>query len=358
MASEWFSPITIRGIQLPSRVMLAPINTGFVHDGLPTARMIDFHARRSGPAIGVSMVGNVAVNENAGTNPSTAVLNSKISAAAFSELAIVITRMGSVAGIQLANSPAMLAPRRSWKVLDIPQEIRRLRRIISAFSVDELRRVADQFVTSSQLAVGSGFQVVQLHAAHGYLLSLLLTTEANIRDDEFGHSATWFEELIGRIRMSIGDAILSVRLSALRGLSAVDEEMAWTRAVSTRAVQAGADIIDYSAGLYTVSRRMIYPGREYAAPVYLEHLPDICGNEDHLIAVAGRLSLDKLGMFQASRTLVNVGRPLLADSAYCDKWRLGEGETVRACILSNRCHYFSRGLSHIECGVNPQLSGD
>src|SRR5688572_2796312 len=72
-----FEPFPIRSVVLPSRILFAPINTGFTRLGRPTKRLVSFHVERSGPSIGVSIVGNVAVEPDARANAGTALLTSE-----------------------------------------------------------------------------------------------------------------------------------------------------------------------------------------------------------------------------------------------------------------------------------------
>jgi 2,4-dienoyl-CoA reductase-like NADH-dependent reductase (Old Yellow Enzyme family) len=127
-----FQPVVWRSQYLPSRVLLAPINTGYTTRSLPTSRLVRFHRERSGPAIGISMVGNVAVEASARTNDHTAVLRSNRDIPRFAVLARTISRRGSLPGIQLASAPAHLFPSRRWRTSSKAAEEIRLRGILSA----------------------------------------------------------------------------------------------------------------------------------------------------------------------------------------------------------------------------------
>lgn len=355
-SDAWFRSLSIRGEVLPSRVTLAPINTGFVEGGVPTTRLRRFHRERAGPAIGVSMVGNVAVDEDSRTNSHTAVLSNAAEVTEFAPVANEIRAQGSVPGIQLANSPALLEPLRLWKAPDRAAEIGRLRDLILAFDSAALHSVMARFAHSSSLAIDAGFRLVQIHAAHGYLLSMLLTPELNARKDCFAWNGEWLDDLLFKVRAAIGDAILSLRISAVRGLADEDSEIEVTREVSIRAYQSGVDIIDLSAGLYTLDRRLIYPGRESVQPVYLHRLSDLVAGLEALVCIAGRITnISKITSPVPDRTILSIGRPLIADSGFCEKWRSGQVASVRECSLKNQCHYFSRGKLSLECGVNPSL---
>lgn len=350
-------PFMWRGKTIPSRIALAPINTGYTDgNGNPSPRMIRFHTERSGRGIGISMVGNVAVEAEAKTNKDTAVLNADTDVRGFAELAAAISSHGSLPGIQLANAPRSLAPPRNWRAGNQSQEVRRLREIVSGYGTSDVTLALAQFVESARLAVLAGFEVVQLHAAHGYLVSLLLHPATNRRKDQYSQSESWFERLLYELRSAIGEALLSVRLSVGTGILEEKEELALAKETLRRASGAEVDILDLSAGFYTIDRRLIYPDRKWDGPVYRNWLSEITGGLPQIIALAGRITdLNRVHSPLPANPMLNLGRALIADSEFVDKSRRFKTEEINNCRLKNRCHYFSRGAPALECGVNPNL---
>lgn len=351
-----FRPIECRGMTIPTRFALAPINTGYTDKGLPTARLRRFHSDRSGSGIGISMVGNVAVDEGGRTNVTTAVLNRDTDIAAYSALAGCIAAQGSLAGIQLARSPEDLAPGRNWKTLKISDERMRLQKIVLAYSEKEISERLSHFLVAARLAVLAGFQVIQLHAAHGYFLSLLLHPATNARVDHYAQSNSWFEELLAELWTIVKTSLLSVRLSVLTGILGKEEEISLAATLVTRAVRGGADIVDLSAGFYTCDRRLIYPDKHWRGPIYLDRLDDLTGKSKAVVTIAGRI-VDRQSIPKRlpDNAIVSVGRALIADPDFVLKIRAKDYAQINHCRLMNRCHYFSRGLNSMECGVNPNL---
>lgn len=303
------------------------------------------------------MVGNVAVEANAKTNEDTAVLNSNTNIRGFADLASVISSRGSLPGIQLANAPRSLSPPRNWRAANPSQEVARLREIVSGYETTDMTVALAQFVNSARLAVLAGFEVVQLHAAHGYLVSLLLHPATNFRKDEYSQSSSWFERLLYELRCATGDdALLSVRLSVRAGILEDEEELALAKDTLRRASGAGVDILDLSAGFYTIDRQLIYPDSKWDGPVYRDWLTEISEGLPQIIALAGRITdLNRVQSPLPASPMVNIGRALIADSDFVDKTRRSKTEEIANCRLKNRCHYFSRGAPALECGVNPNL---
>lgn len=351
-----FRPLLRGSITIPSRVVLAPINTGYTVRGLPSARLLRFHRERSGPEIGISMVGNVAVNLANRTNDSTAVLGSVRDLPRFAALARAISKRGSLPGIQIASTPANLNPSRNWRAKAITAEAERLRAIVSSFSDRGLRVHLAEFLRSASLAAQAGYSVIQIHAAHGYLLSLLLHPSTNVRRGEFSVDAPWIEQFISVLRHRLEQTLLSLRISALTGLLPVEEDVDWTRQVLNRVASAGVDIVDLSAGFYTIDRRLIYPSGEWTQPVYMQWIPQLTRDLPCLIAIAGRVNaMLALPNTLPDNILLAFGRALIADPRFVEKLHTGATAAINQCTLRNRCHYFSRGLPALECGVNPNL---
>lgn len=351
-----FKPITCRSKQLPSRLLLAPINTGFTVRGRPSYRLLRFHKERSSSAIGISMVGNVAVEPSGRTNDRTAVLRARDDIARFAVLARAIHRRGSLSGIQVASAPTDLAPTRRWGVPDVEAEGARLREIIAAYTDEELSVNLRNFVQSISLAKLAGYDVVQVHAAHGYLLSLLLHPYTNKRRGHFSLYDDWFEDFLSTLRAILGETLLSIRLSALTGLMPEKEEIEYFRTLLHRTAKTGVDIIDISAGFYTIERQLIYPGRQWAGPIYSRWLNVLTTGLPCLIAIAGRYTdLRTTTEPLPPNVLVAVGRALIADPHFATKTRNEEFDQINYCTLENRCHYFSRNRPALECGVNPSL---
>jgi len=179
----------------------------------------------------------------------------------------------------------------------------------------DMEQVRDEFVRSTQMAISAGFDMIELHCAHGYLLSSFLTPVSNKRADEFGGS------LENRLRFPLevfsamravwpADKPMSVRVSATDwvedGLS-TDESVAIAQAF----VNAGADIIHVSTGQTTPEAKPVF-GRLWQTP-----FSDRIRNEARVptIAVGNITDADQVNSIIAAgrADLVAIGRPHLAD---------------------------------------------
>lgn len=347
-----FSPIVIGGQTLPSRILLAPINTGFAVAGNPTADLIRFHEARSGPEIGISTVGNVSVSVDGSTNSTTAVLNRYSMLDQYRRVVDAVRFRGSLSGIQLASSP-LLSPERNWVTSSNEDERSRLSKMVVSFSEEHLDACLAQFLEATALARSVGFNFIQIHAAHGYLLSLLLNPLTNTRRGRFSLLGPWLNSFVSDLSGAASGCALGFRLSLYSGLAKeLIEEIDVTTLISEHLAASGVHLIDYSAGFYTVDRRIIYPGIDKGSLPYLMSAIKAARNCAVTYGVAGNVQDVRTVTDLPKNFVVSIGRALIADPDLLKKTRLGAYETVKECKRTSKCHYFSRGKNRIECGVN------
>jgi 2,4-dienoyl-CoA reductase-like NADH-dependent reductase (Old Yellow Enzyme family) len=186
--------------------------------------------------------------------------------ASWSRIVAFIHGQGAKAGIQLAHAGRKGSTYRDWSGkgsvslpdggwttvapspiafpgYELPREL----------TVEEIRELPAAWAAAARRALNAGFDVVEVHAAHGYLLHEFLSPLSNVRDDEFGGSlenrARLLLDVVRSVRAEVGDAVpVFVRLSATdwsepEGLTVED-----TVAVSAWASDAGADLVDVSSG--------------------------------------------------------------------------------------------------------------
>jgi anthraniloyl-CoA monooxygenase len=182
----------------------------------------------------------------------------------------------------------------------------------------DMAAVRDQFVAATRRAAAAGFDLLELHMAHGYLLSSFLSPLTNRREDEYGG------DLEGRARFPLelfeacravwpAECPMSARISAtdwveggITGADAVE--------ISRQFHRAGADIIHVSTGQTTPDARPVY-GRMFQTP-YSDRIHQEAGVPT--IAVGNVTEADQVNAIVASgrADLVALGRPHLADPAW------------------------------------------
>ena len=215
---------------------------------------------------GLVMTEAAAVSPEGRISPQDLGIWSDKHAEALAPIAKFIRRHGSVAGIQLAHAGRKASTQRPWEGNScIPEERGGWQPIAPSaipFSPDyclpremtreDINRVRADFVVAAELAVAAGFEVVEIHAAHGYLFHEFLSPLSNLRTVEYGGSfenrVRMLRETVGEVRRVLGDERpLFVRISAtdwVEGGWTVDESVELAKLLRGD----GADLIDCSSG--------------------------------------------------------------------------------------------------------------
>ncbi len=318
-----FAPIRLRELELANRVIVSPMDMYAADDGL----IGDFHLVHLGSkALGgaaLVMTEMVCVSPEGRITPRCAGMYRPEHEAAFTRLVdFVHGSSPAKIGIQLGHSGRKGSTRLMWEAMDEPLESGNwglvapsplpylpVSQVPREMTRADMETVRAQFVAAARMAVRAGFDLLELHCAHGYLLASFISPLTNVRHDEYGGS------LANRLRypLEVFDAIraewpagrpMTVRVSAVDwyegGLSAEDSvEVA--RAFAAH----GVDAIDVSTG-QTIAEEEPRFGRSYQTPfadrirnaagVATIAVGAISGYDDvNSIILAGRADLCALG---------------------------------------------------------------
>lgn len=355
--SEYTSSFKVRDIIFPSKIFLAPINTGFGKFGNPTSDLIRFHSARSGKGIGISYIGNVAIDPDSVTNSNTLFFTKSFGE--WKKLVEEICSNGSLPGIQIACRSSKLKPPRRWINQDTDSYIRLIRDEVASHPESFLEEVAQKFIRSAEVAYEVGFKVIQIHAAHGYFISNFLNPKLNYRKDIYGAEKTFLlETIVKGIRSTLPKVILDIRISLLDGLEPKEVEITQKDPIVRSIAELDVDIISLSNGMYDIDKQLIYPPAEWGHGVFINlALPFALQYPDKIWNIAGNIwDLSLLPPNLPSNISFSVGRSLIADPDFVIKSIEGSHETIQVCTRTNFCHYYSRDLPNIACPLDKHLS--
>jgi 2,4-dienoyl-CoA reductase-like NADH-dependent reductase (Old Yellow Enzyme family) len=232
-----------------------------------------------------------------------------------------------------------------------------------AMTLDDIRQTTDAFAAAAARAEQAGFDCVEIHAAHGYLISQFLTPFENRRTDAYGGSL----ENRARFGLDVLRAVkAAVRIPVIFRIS-VDDYFpeglpeADGIKVAVWAGEAGADALHVAAGHYRSlpsAARMI-PPMEYPDATFLDYAAQVkrqlssASNRAVPVIAVGRLgdpaaATDAVASGKAD--FVSLGRTLIADPEWPSK--LARGEPIRRCLACNTCVNEMRGGTQLRCVVN------
>jgi 2,4-dienoyl-CoA reductase-like NADH-dependent reductase (Old Yellow Enzyme family) len=200
--SQLFSPLKLRELTIPNRIFVSPMCQYSSPDGKPNNWHLVHLGTRAVGGAGLVITEAAAINHEGRISQDDLGIWSNEHAEAFTSSIDFIKDQGSIAGIQLAHAgrkasveapwmggKPLTASQRGWQPL-APSSIPFApgHPVPRAASADELDKINQQFAEATRRSLQAGFQVVELHAAHGYLLHQFLSPLSNCRKDKFGGS--------------------------------------------------------------------------------------------------------------------------------------------------------------------------
>ena len=332
-APPMFAPLSMRELRLENRIVVSPMAIYSAVDGTPgDFHLVHYGARAMGGA-GLVFTEMTCVSPEGRISPGCTGMWSDDHVAAWRRI-VDFAHANSKAKIclQLGHSGAKGSTQLGWETTDAPLAEGNWP-LVSASDVAwsegnatpraltraDMEMIRDQFVASTRMAIDAGFDMIELHAAHGYLLSSFITPLQNKRDDDYGGSLAnrlrYPLEIFAAMRAAWpADRPMSVRISATdwAGDDGVtpDEAVEIARAFA----EAGADLIDVSAGQTWADAQPVY-GRMFQTP-----FSDKIRNEAKLatMAVGNITDPDQANAILASgrADLVALARPHLIDPSW------------------------------------------
>lgn len=266
--SKLLEPLTIRGVTLPNRIVVSPLCMYSAIDGLAQPFHFAHLSTFARGKAGLVFAEATAVTDIGRITPNCLGIWSDEHVNALRPITRFIAEMGCIAGIQLAHAgrkaattspfagggkPLSADDPQFWPVVgpsavpvadnfQTPKELTK----------EDLEILVQSFVSAARRSLAAGFEVIELHGAHGYLLHSFLSPLANVRTDDFGGSRAnrmrFPLQVTRAVREAIGENIpLFFRISAIDGV-----ENGWSMddsvALANELANCGVDIVDCSSG--------------------------------------------------------------------------------------------------------------
>jgi 2,4-dienoyl-CoA reductase-like NADH-dependent reductase (Old Yellow Enzyme family) len=348
-----FEPISLAGLRLRNRIVRSATYEKMADpDGRVTDRLIDNYAGLARGGAGLIITGFALVHPSGRAAPQMLSLHADSFMEGLGRLTLAVHREGGVIAVQLVHGgrqcpPLMLGGARALS----PSEMydRFTRSTSKAMEEAEIWTVVDAFADAAWRARSAGFDALELHAAHGYLISSFLSPYTNRRDDYWGgdeeRRSHFAEEVLKAVRQSVGsDYPVLIKINAddlVEGGLKPGESLRHVR----RLEPLGLDAVEISGGMRDSRIKTIRP--------------DILAPEDEAyFRGAGKLFKDGLGipviltggmrsrevmegvLERGEADLVGMSRPLIREPDLPNLMREGKG--AADCISCNKCTRFNK----------------
>jgi anthraniloyl-CoA monooxygenase len=325
-----FAPFKVRDIELPNRVVVSPMAQYRADDGTPGDWHFVHYAERAKGGAGLVVTEMTCVTPDGRITPGCTGLYAPaheigwrrivdfVHAETDAKIAMQLGHAGSKGSTQVGweqmdapltkdNWPLLAPSPVAWSPANqLPREMTR----------GHMATVREAFIRSTEMAARAGFDWLELHCAHGYLLSAFITPLTNHRTDGYGGSLEnrlrFPLEVFAAVRATWpANRPMSVRLSATDWAGPSGIEPAEAVAIARAFTAAGADVIDVSAGQTTIAAKPVY-GRLFQTP-----FSDRIRNEAGIatMAVGNITTPDQVNsiLLAGRADLVCLARPHLAD---------------------------------------------
>jgi len=348
-----FSEIEIAGRRLRNRVCLCATVTNFARDNRITEPWRNFLIERAKGGAAMLVTEIIAVDPEAIAQSSTVTGFDDTNDAAFEVIARDVQAEGALLVGQLWHP----GRQQLWHPTKAPIGVSDLPDPYSwtvphVMSTAEARRVVEAYIATAKRLADRGFDGVELHGAHGYLIMQFLSPASNTRTDAYGgdlEGRTRFaREIAAGIRAACGpDFIIGLKMPAEEGVAGgVDPEEA-ERITGRLALTGDFDYFAYGQGNFSLSLET--------------HVPDLYFRPGHFIDLHKRMraaamgvpvmALGRIGTPELAERvvaeeygdLVGMTRALITDAAWAEKARIGRPEDIRPCVHDN----FSWGEVHL-----------
>lgn len=361
-----FEPGRIGPIEVPNRVVMASMTTRAADlDGFVTPQTIAYFAARARGGVGLVTV-EMASPERCGRHRrrELGIYDDRF-LPGLSQLAAAIHAHGAKASIQLGHGGGHTRtdicgeePIAPSAIPHVVQEVTTETIVPQAMTRERIEETTAAFVRAARRARTAGFDCVEIHGAHGYLISQFHTPFENRRTDEYGgnleNRARFGLELTRRVKAAVPELGVIYRVTIddyfPQGLQRDDGLK-----IAEWAAKAGADAIHVAAGHYrsVADAPGMIPPMAWPDATFLDFARALKPRVDVPVIAVGRLGdpdVASAAIADGACDFVALGRPVLADADWPRKVKAGE--PVRRCIACNTCITGMRTGGALHCLVN------
>lgn len=359
-----FKPFQLRHLNLSNRIVMPPLASFLIEaDGSVTDKTVEHYRKRAQSGASMVIVEACAVSADGIVSHHQARIDEDRYIEGLSKIARTIKEEGSVPAVQLHHAGRQTSIKVIGTRPKAPSNLPcpTIKGEVEPMSVMQIQEMVHKFVEAARRAMEAGFELIEIHGAHGYLVNQFLSPFSNIREDEYGGStenrARFAKEIVEGLRALLGPNFpISFKISAEEfvpnGLT-TQESIEILKIL----VQAGVDVVQVSAGNDATPEWICQPMfmevaclSRYAAQVKRAlSVPVMTVGRINDPLVADRI------LAEGMADLVCIGRGLIADPEFVIKAREGRIDEIRKCIGCNTCMQSIFKKGKVECFVNPAV---
>ena len=362
-----FNPLTVKNMTIKNRIVMTPMGTNYgEQNGEMSFLHMDYYEQRAKGGVGLIIVENASVDSPQGSNGTTQLrIDHDNYIPRLFKLCETVHSHGACIAVQINHAGASALSSRinmqpvsasnlpSKKGGEIPRPLQK----------EEITAIVKKYGEAARRAQAAGFDAVEIHAGHSYLISQFLSPTTNNRTDEFGVSkenrARFAKMVMDEVRSQVGPMFpIMIRISAdelVEGGNTLEDTLELLEYFAEE-----ADIIDVSAGLtgsiqYQIDANYLKDGwRSFMAKAVKEKF-------NKPVITTGNIRNPKIAekiLEDGDADLIGMGRGLIAEPEWVNKVESGREDELRKCISCNiGCAGHRIGINRpIRCTINPAIN--
>ena len=358
-----FKKIKIKDTEIKNRLIMAPMATRFASfNGEVTERLIRYYQERAKGGVGLITVEATAVSrEGIGWKNNLSVYDDRY-ILGLKKLTEALHEHGAKVALEIfhtgSKAPAAITGQQPVAPSAVCQSDGIAPRELE---VQEIKELVKKFGAAAKRAKAAGFDIVNIHMAHGYLINQFLSPLTNRRTDAYGCStekrARFSVEAIKEVRKQVGDDFpVFCRLTAEEGMGDVGIDVNESIKIAPILEDAGADVIDISGGAF--NKPYLTEGTYSLEPGFLVYLAEAIKKVVNIpVTIVGKIKRPELAeeiLQKGSADFIVLGRTLIADPFWPEKALKNREKEIVPCIscVQGCTGRLGKDLD-ISCTVNP-----
>ncbi len=358
-------PARLGGLFLKNRTVMPAMGTGYSSpEGEVTDRLLAYLERRARGGVGLIITEVLAVHPAGRGFPSELGIHDDRFIPGLARMAAGVRGAGAAVAAQLHHAGRETFPQVIGEQPVAPSAIgsRALGVQPRELEVAEIEQLVQSYAAAARRAREAGFDAVEVHGAHGYLVHQFISPYSNLREDEYGGDAPgrirFAREIVRAIKDEAGrDFPVLFRLSSSELVSG-GYDLDYLLPLLPLLAEEGVDAFHVSCGVYDSPGNPTCPGMHHPAGLNVERAAAIRAAVEVPIIVAGKMhdpALAERVLTAGQADLVAFGRQHLADPDFLAKAWEGRGDEIRTCLSCNQgcIERLTFQFKSITCSINP-----
>ncbi len=360
---QFFDSFSLGDLHLANRFIFPPIKTGYGSpDGKVTERQITYYRQIAANGPAVLILEPAAVTPDGREHPKQLSVHQPYSQTELKKLTSVIHEQKRLACLHLNHAGAAANPKASGSPPLAPSAVTCPTTGLTAevLTQEQIGTIIDGYRSAAATAAAAGFDLIEVQGGHGYLVSQFLNAAVNQRDDDYGKDRLRFaREALAAVREGAPRLPVILRISGNEMSPQFGVAQEDVKALLDLAAEAGVVAVHVGMGSACFSPPWYFHHSALPEKPQLDALAWVREQTSLPVIAAGRMGrMEKIDQIRDTHLadLIALGRPLIADPDFIEKWQQGKYDEVRYCgYCLQGCLHRVKNAQPLGCNLNPEL---